>query len=150
MGKKKDEGQPPPPVVRVAPLGELKAYIVSEHELESLARGAVVSDLLTIGYSLLAAALTLLATMLSTTLPQLQFVLFFCALLIFTIAGGICLFIGYRTRESVKALVNAIRNRMPPPQAIRAFVVQDGIQITEQASVRPSTPPSPPATPPPA
>jgi hypothetical protein len=115
MGKKKDEGQPPPPVVRVAPLGELKAYIVSEHELELLARGAVVSDLLTIGYSLLAAALTLLATMLSTTLPQLQFVLFFCALLIFTIAGGICLFIGYRTRESVKALVNAIRNRMPPP-----------------------------------
>jgi hypothetical protein len=112
MARKKEET---PPVVRVAPLGELKAYTVSEHELDRLARGSVVSDLLTIAYALLSVAVTLLATLLSTTLDDLRLTHFFCAFLIFTIAGVICFIIGWRTRESVKSLVNEIKNRMPPP-----------------------------------
>lgn len=46
--KKKTEEQ----VVRVAPLGELRAYTIWEHELEQLEQGAPVSDLLTIGLCL--------------------------------------------------------------------------------------------------
>src|SRR2546421_12980669 len=45
VARKKDS--PPVPVVRVAPLGELKAYTVSEHELDKLESGSSVSDLLT-------------------------------------------------------------------------------------------------------
>jgi hypothetical protein len=87
--KKTDE-----PEVRVAPLGELRVYMISEHELEQLALGAPVSDLLTVGLCLLSAALTILATLLSTTLSDLKFILFFCALLIFGVAGGICTLLG--------------------------------------------------------
>src|SRR5437764_971381 len=39
--RKKTEEQ----VVRVAPLGELRAYTISEHELERLEQGGPVSDL---------------------------------------------------------------------------------------------------------
>jgi hypothetical protein len=124
MAKKKEEA---PPVVRVAPLGELKAYTVSEHELDRLARGSVVSDLLTIAYVLLSVAATLLVTLLSTTLEQLHFILFVCAVLIFAIAGGVCLYIGWRTRESVSAIVREIKNRMPPPPAIRETAATDSI-----------------------
>src|SRR5205823_6471683 len=62
--KKKADEQ----VVRVAPLGELRAYTISEHELEKLEQGAPVSDLLTIGLCLSSASVTLLATLLSTSL----------------------------------------------------------------------------------
>ena len=55
--RKKSEEQ----VVRVAPLGELRAYTISEHELEKLEQGTSVPDLLTIGLCLLSAAVTILA-----------------------------------------------------------------------------------------
>jgi hypothetical protein len=51
--RKKTEEQ----VVRVAPLGGLRAYTISEHELEKLKQGAPISDLLTIGLCLLSAEL---------------------------------------------------------------------------------------------
>lgn len=41
------------PVVRVAPLGELNAYTVYEHELDTLAKGSPGSHLLGIGYALI-------------------------------------------------------------------------------------------------
>jgi hypothetical protein len=135
MAKKKTEGQPPPPVVRVAPLGELKAYTVSEHELERLARGSVGSDLLTIAYVLLSAAITLLVTILSAPLPQLHFILFFCSFLITTIAGIVCLIVGWRTRESARVLINEIKNRMPPPLAIQELSMQQGLLVSQTVAV---------------
>ena len=88
----------------------------------------MVSDLLTIAYVLLSVAATLLVTLLSTTLERLHFVLFFCAVLIFAIAGAICLYIGWRTRESVRGIVSEIKNRMPPPPAIREAAATDLIE----------------------
>jgi hypothetical protein len=41
------------PVVRVAPLGELNAYAVYEHELDTLAKGSPSSHLLGISYALI-------------------------------------------------------------------------------------------------
>jgi hypothetical protein len=128
MARKKDKEQPPPPVVRVAPLGELTAYTISEHELDKLGKGSAVSDLLTIGYCLLSVAATVLVTLLSTTLPQLTLILFFCSLLIFTIAGGICLVIGWRTRISVATLVSEIKNR----NCLRVMEHTDGGQLPEE------------------
>jgi hypothetical protein len=106
-------------VVRVAPLGELRAYTISEHELEKLEQGTPVSDLLTIGLCLLSAALTILATLLSTPLSGQTLTLFFCALLIFAIGGGICAFLGWRLRASTKELARRIRARMPDVPAVQ-------------------------------
>lgn len=106
-------------IVRVAPLGELRAYTISEHELDSLEKGSVASDLFTIGLCLLSAAVTVVATLLSTTLANHSFTLFFCALLVFGLAGAICLFLGWRMRKSTKALVRRIRGRMPEVPSVQ-------------------------------
>lgn len=78
-------------LVRVAPLGELRAYTISEHELEKLEQGTPVSHLLTIGLCLLSAALTILVTILSTSLPGQTLTMFFSALLIVGLIGAISL-----------------------------------------------------------
>lgn len=104
--------------VRVAPLGELRAYTISEQELEKLEQGSPISNLLTIGLCLLSAAITLLATLLSTALPERIFLLFFCALLIFALIGAICSFLGWRLRISTKELALQIRARMPDTPSI--------------------------------
>lgn len=105
--------------MRVAPLGELRAYTISEHELERLEQGAPLSYLLTIGLCLLSADVTVLATLLSTSLPDLTFVLFFCALLILAIAGGVCTFLGWSLRTSSRELAREIRGRMPDAPTVR-------------------------------
>lgn len=113
--KKKTEEQ----VVRVAPLGELRAYMISEHELEKLEQGAPVSDLLTIGLCLLSAAVTILATLLSTSLSGQTLTLFYCTLLILAISGGICSYLGWRSRVSTKHLARQIRERMPDAPSVK-------------------------------
>jgi hypothetical protein len=112
--KRSDEQQ-----VRVAPLGELRAYTISEHELDVLEQGAPISDLLTIGLCLLSADVTVLATLLSTSLPELTFVLFFCALLILAIAGGVCTYMGWRLRTNTRELARRIRARPPSGRSCR-------------------------------
>lgn len=131
MAKKKDEGRLPLPVVRVAPLGELRAFTISEHELDRLSRGTVFSDLLTISYVLLSIAATILVTLLSTSLPQLNFIIFICALLIFTISGGISFIIGWRLRENIQALVSEIKGRMPTPAGIQEQLPMERVNLTE-------------------
>lgn len=107
------------PLFRVAPLGELRAYTISEHELEKLEQGTPISDLLTIGLCLLSAALTLLVTLLSTSLPSQIYTLFFCAFLIVGLGGGICIFPGWRLRTSTKELARQIRARMPEVPSVQ-------------------------------
>jgi hypothetical protein len=106
-------------VVRTAPLGELRAYTISEHELEKLEQGAPVSDLLTIGLCLLSATVTILATLLSMSMPSVTLTLFFCALLIFGLGGAICTFLGWRLRTSTKELGRQIRARMPDAPSVQ-------------------------------
>jgi hypothetical protein len=83
--RKKTEEQ----VVRVAQPGELRGYTISEHELDKLEQGGPISDLLTIGRCLLTVDVTVLTTPLSTSFPDLTFVLFFCALLLLCRPFGI-------------------------------------------------------------
>jgi hypothetical protein len=134
-GKKRSQE----PVVRVAPLGELNAYTISEHELDQLAQGSPSSDLLTIGLCLLSAALTVLATLLSTGLPSLQLVLFFCSLLILAISGGICTFLGWQGRKSTKKLVDDIRGRMPAAPLIQQ-VLPESPQPVQPPSIQSESP----------
>jgi hypothetical protein len=136
------------PRVRVAPLGELRAYTISEQELEKLEQGAPVSDLLTIGLCLLSAALTVLVTLLSTPLPWQTFVLFFCALLILGLGGAICTFLGWRLRASTRELACEIRSRMPEaPFVQEAPLVQPVLPPSREPPCAPATPPQPPLPP---
>jgi hypothetical protein len=140
-------------VVRIAPLGELRAYTISEHELEKLAQGAPVSDLFTIGLCLLSSGVTLLATLLSTALSGQTFTLFFCALLIVGLGGAICTFLGWRLRTSTKELVRQIRARMPdapsvqqvPPEPPAGAASQESSREATPPAITPSEPPPPPA-----
>jgi hypothetical protein len=136
------------PRVRIAPLGELRAYTISEQELEKLEQGAPVSDLLTIGLCLLSAALTLLATLLSTSLPGQTFVLFFCALLILGLGGAICTFLGWRLRTSTRELAREIRARMPAAPSVQEVPLVPPLLASPEppsAAITPPKPPLPPA-----
>jgi hypothetical protein len=142
--KKKTDEQ----MVRIAPLGELRAYTISEHELEKLEQGAPVSDLLTIGLCLLSADVTVVATLLSTSLPQLTFVLFFCAMLILGIAGAICTFLGWRFRTNLTKLARRIRARMPDVPAVQQVspmlpVGPPTLQASSEATPPATEPPEP-------
>lgn len=141
--KKSDE-----PRVRVAPLGELRAYTISEQELEKLEQGAPVSDLLTIGLCLLSAAVTLLATLLSTSLPGQTFVLFFCALLIVGLCGVICTFLGWRLRTSTRELAREIRARMPDAPSVQEVpLASPSLPTSPEPPTAATTPPESPLPP---
>ncbi len=109
----------PPPAFRVAPLGELRAYTVSEDELHELARGGNVSLSLNFGISLLSVFATIAATFLSVVLEGKVFAGFFSAGLITLILGAFFLIKGMREYRSTGALVKAIKARMPPSPGVQ-------------------------------
>src|SRR5438552_1880574 len=61
---------PTKPVVRVAPLGEIRAYTVYEHELDELAHGAWGSIHLNVGLALLPVAITICITLATITVES--------------------------------------------------------------------------------
>lgn len=126
--------QPQPPVIRVAPLGELNAYTVYEHELETLSQGSPAGLFLNFALALLPTAFGIIVTLRSSTMTDLNYAIFTSASIIFIVAGMICLTLWWRMHRSVKALMDEIKRRMPPP----------GIQTTAPAPAAP-----PPAPPPP-
>jgi len=135
--------QLPQPVIRVAPLGELNAYIVTEHELETLAQGSPAGLLLNFALALLPMAGSIIVTLRSSTMTDLNFTLFTSASIIFIIAGLICLTLWWRLHTSVKTLVQEIKNRMPPPQGIPATAPAPAAPGPAPATPSPSSPPPP-------
>jgi high-affinity Fe2+/Pb2+ permease len=117
--------QPQLPIIRVAPLGELNAYTIYEHELETLAEGSPGGLFLNFALTLLPTAIGIIVTLRSSTMTDLNFMLFTSASIIFVIAGLICLVLWWRTHNSVTTLVEEIKKRMP---------LQPGIQTTPAAS----------------
>lgn len=123
--------QPQLPIIRVAPLGELNAYTIYEHELETLAEGSPGGLFLNFALALLPTAVGVIVTLRSGTMTDLNFMLFTSASIIFMIAGVICLALWRRTYKSVTTLVEEIKKRMPP----------QGIQ-TAPATLPASNPPA--------
>ncbi len=109
------KSQPQQPVIRVAPLGELNAYTVYEHERETLAQGSPSSLLLNFALALLPSAVGILVTLYSSTMSDLKITLFPSAAIIFIVAGLICLTLWARMHRSASRLVEQIKNRIPPP-----------------------------------
>jgi hypothetical protein len=92
----------------------------------------------------LSAALTLLATLLSTSLSGTTFTLFFCALLITGLVGAICPFLGWRWHISTKELANQIRARMPAAPTVQQVPPDP---VTGPPPAQAALPPAPPAAP---
>ncbi len=136
-----DPSRSPSPVVRVAPLGELNAYTVYEHELDTLAKGSTGSILLNLSFALLPFAGALLITLMTTTIASDRlYLVFLCTCIICFIAGAICLLIGWLSHVSTVALAQEIKNRMPQPR---------GRQEAATAPILPAqTGVAPPAAPP--
>jgi hypothetical protein len=115
--------------VRVAPLGELNAYAVYEHELDRLAQGSPGSNLLGISYALIPFSGAFVIAIFGTDIPSNRvFNVFVLTALVTGLAGIICLILGVANYRSNKAMVAEIKSRMPPPAL-------------------PAAPPVPPTTP---
>jgi hypothetical protein len=101
-------------VVRIAPLGELKAYLVSESELETLARGSSELIFLNFALALLPISLTLVVTLWTTTISSERLYQGFLIVATITfLAGLILLVLWWRSHVSSRTLVARIKNRMP-------------------------------------
>ena len=117
--KRKDDSQHTAPVIRVAPLGELRVYMVTEEELNIISRGSPGSVLSNFALALLPLAAAFLITLLSTTINSVAALVFFvCACLTCLIAGLICLALWWQHHRNTRTLVDQIRRRMPPAEGI--------------------------------
>jgi len=102
-------------VVKLAQPGELKAYVVFEHQLDLLAQGSPASLLLNFALFFLGVAATALGTL--VTAPPNQDRIFYSFLIIFTItliAGIVLLAVWYAIHKSVTRLIVEIKAQMPP------------------------------------
>ena len=102
-------------VVKLAQPGELKAYVVFEHQLDLLAQGSPASLLLNFALFFLGVAATSLGTL--VTAPPNQdrtFYVFFIIFIITLIAGIVLLAVWYSMHKSVTSLIVEIKAQMPP------------------------------------
>ena len=105
----------PLPVIRVAPLGDLKAYSIYEHELDSLAAGTPSSHLLSISYALIPFAGALAIAIFGTEIPSDRtFNAFALTALVTGLGGAICFALGINAARTSRGLVAEIKSRMPP------------------------------------
>jgi hypothetical protein len=144
------------PIVNVAPLGQLNVYVVHEHEIDTFASGSPGSILLDISFALLAfSGGTLVSITTGTFASDRLFFGVFSAFLVSLVAGLICLLVGIRLYRGNKALVNDIKNRMPPQgtpavaPAAPAAALPLAAPLTAPIDPEAAGPPVPEPTPPP-
>jgi undecaprenyl pyrophosphate phosphatase UppP len=115
-----DGGRPTPPVIRYAPLGELKVYLVYEHELETLAEGSPASLFLNFALTLLPISVTLTIALLTTEIAsRWLFDVFVLVCLVTLVSGVVLLVLWVKQRTSAKRTMEQIKNRMPLPGGIQ-------------------------------
>ncbi len=122
------------PVIRVAPLGELKIYPITEAELNELERGSAASVHLNFALFFLGIAIPLFFTIRLATFVADRtfnvFVIFFAVTLVAGLVFSVLWFLSHRRSTR---LSDEIRGRMPPAPAIQ--------ESTEVALPLPSQPP---------
>jgi vacuolar-type H+-ATPase subunit I/STV1 len=117
--KKREELHQVAPVLRVAPLGELKVYTVTEEELDTIGRGSPGAIFLNFAIGLLPLASSFFITLLTTRIEAtITLVFFVCACIICLIAGIGCSVLAYHYHSSTAQVIDKIKNRMPPPPPI--------------------------------
>lgn len=108
------------PSVRVAPFGELRAYIVYEYELDELERGSPASLFLNFALFLFGTGITLLVTLLTTRIANDRLFNGFVSACILTLLVGLILgLLWLRSHYSTSGVIVRIRDRMPPSPPIQ-------------------------------
>lgn len=134
MAAKKKGEHPVAPVLRVAPLGELKVYTITEDELDSLGRGSPGTLYLNFGLALVPVAVAFLITILSTEIPSQEGKIFFISgCILFFLVGTISLILAAVHHISTRSLVEKIKNRMPPPEPIPASAADEATATSPPA-----------------
>ncbi len=110
--KKKDAEANPQPVLRYAPLGELKVYPVYEHELDMLKQGTPGALFLNFALFLLPIGVTLIIALATTTITSNRRL--------------VLLVLWWRGYKGSRDLVEQIKNRMPPPPSLQQLATETG------------------------
>jgi len=120
MGKKPiTQGQQMSPV-RIAPLGELNAYTVHEHELDIIAAGSPATLSFNVAVALISIGVSFGITLTTTTITSDR--LFYSYLIVCInclIIGLLLLAYWWKSRTSVLIIVSKIKSRMLPPTPIQ-------------------------------
>ncbi len=129
--KKKNQSHPPSPVIRYAPLGELKVYQVQEHELDLLAAGSPSALYFNFAVFLFPIAVTLVVTLTTTEIHSDRLYQSYVAVSAVTfIASCVLFFLWWKSYRATGNLLTQIKNRMPMPEPIERTVI-DIVEITE-------------------
>ena len=121
MGAKKptDHSQQMSPV-RVAPLGELTAYTVHGHELDTIAAGSQATLAFNVAVALISIGITFILTLTTTTIASDRlFYGYLTACINCWIIGLIALIYWIKIRTSVHLTVTRIKSRLVVSQPIQ-------------------------------
>ena len=103
------------PEVRRARFDRLTIYEVSEEELDILAQGSVESTLFNFAVFTASVFVSFLVSLLSTTIPsERTFTVFVVITAISGLASSLLFVVWLRTRRSVRAIIQRIRDRLSP------------------------------------
>ena len=108
------------PMIRVAPLGDLNIYAVTEYELDELASGSPASLQLNLCIFFSGTWISLLVALCTTTIPDRR--MFDCFVVAFFVTLVASLVLGltwHRSHSSTKRLIAKIKARMPPTEAFQ-------------------------------
>lgn len=109
--------------VRVAPLGDLNAYMVHEHELDIIAAGSPATLAFNFAISLISIGVTFVLALTTTTIASDRMFYGYLIVCVNCLLVGFILF-GYwfRTRTSVTAMVARIKKRLDRDSPIQESV----------------------------
>ena len=131
--RKSGDYRPAPPIVRYAPLGELKVYEISEAELEKLENGPPGQVHLSFALALLPAALTVFITLQTVEISDNRiYYSYWVAFWLLSIQGLIALVRWSSMRSSLKILAQEIRSRMPEKPGIPEQITTAGATAEQQ------------------
>jgi len=107
------------PAIRIAPLGELRFWIISEDELKQFEQGSPAGLYLNFSLTLVSMGLSFLITLLSTPISSDRtFAVFVIVTVLSMISGLVLLALWYRDHCKLTKLADTIRKRMPPAPGV--------------------------------
>jgi len=108
------------PMVRVAPLGELTAYTVFEHELDIIAAGSPANLTFNFAVALISIGVSFVLTLTTTTIASSHLFYGYLIACLNCLIAGIFMFAYWlKTRSSVHVTVAKIKSRLIVPTLVQ-------------------------------
>lgn len=121
--------------VRVAPLGELTAYTVHEHELDIIAAGSPATLAFNFAVALISIGITFILTLTTTTIPTDRLFYGYLIACINCLLVGFIMFVYWlKTRTSVNITVTKIKSRLVVAPPIQEHLPTDPAESKDTSS----------------